>query len=410
MQDQKRVNKSQVRRSRNLWCVAFAALVIALASTGCANSKQKNTKEATAKWNKQRALVMLSLGTDQFKAGNIEQARTTVDTALKLDPQNPSLRILSAKLSLEQGQLEYAERELETARKFAPNAAEAYYLSGVVFQRWQKSQTAYEFYTAACDKAPAELAYVTARAEMLVDLGRSNEALSLLQEKVNYFENSPAIRDAYGQLLVQAGRFGDAVDMFRQASVLAEDDLTLRERFGLALYYDKQYVEAAEVIGKLLENDAFKDRADLLAALGQAQLQTGKPREAKRSFDAATQKDPSSAKIWLGLARAAMEANDFKRAELAMRKAHSLDPNASEAYLLHGYLRIKQNRMKDALVSFQKASTLDPQDTVSVCMVGYVYEKTNRKDLAMQQYGKALQIKPNDPLASRLMAGIDLHD
>ena len=105
-----------------------------------------------------------------------------------------------------------------------------------------------------------------------------------------------------------------------------------------------------------------------------------------------------------------MEAGDYKRSELALRKAHSLDPKASEAYLLHGYLRIKQDRMKDALVSFQKASSLDPQDTVSVCMVGYVYEKTNRKDLAMQQYGKALQIKPNDPLASRLMAGIDLHD
>jgi Flp pilus assembly protein TadD len=404
------MQKQQNKHPRKLWCVAVAALAIALSATGCQNGKQKDKKESAARWNKARAGVMLSLGTDQFKAGNIEQARATVDGALKLDPQNPSLRILSAKLCLEQGQLEAAERELEAARRAAPNAAEAYYLSGVVYQRWQKSQTAYEFYTAASDKAPAELAYVTARAEMMVELGRSNEALSLLQEKVNYFENSPAIRDAYGQLLVQAGRFGDAVDMFRQASVLAEDDLTLRERFGLALYYDKQYVEAAEVIGKLLENDGFKDRADLLAALGQAQLQTGKARDAKRSFEAATQKDPSSARTWLGLARASMEANDYKRSELALRKAHTLDPAASEAYLLHGYLRIKQNRLKDALASFQKASTLDPKDTVSVCMVGYVYEKTNRKDLAMQQYGKALQIKPNDPLASRLMAGIDLHD
>ena len=50
--------------------------------------------------------------------------------------------------------------------------------------------------TAASDKAPADLAYVIARAEMLVELARTNEALALLQEKVNYFENSPAIRDA----------------------------------------------------------------------------------------------------------------------------------------------------------------------------------------------------------------------
>ncbi len=402
--------QQQTVQSRKLWCVVLAALALALSAGGCQNGKEKNHQEATARWNKARASVMASLANDQFRAGNLEECRRTVNAALKLDPRNPSLHILSARLGIEQGLLEAAEHELEEARKVAPNAAEAYYLSGVIYQRWQRSQTAYEFYTAASDKAPAELAYVTARAEMLVELGRTNEALALLQEKVNYFENSPAIRDAYGQLLVQAGRYGDAVDMFRQASVLAEDDLTLRERFGLALYYDKQYVEAADVLGKLLEKDGFKDRADLLAALGQAQLQTGKPRDARRSFETATEKDPSSSKIWLGLARAAMEANDFKRSELALRKAHSLEPKASEAYLLHGYLRIKQDRMKDALVSFERASSLDPTDTVSVCMIGYVYEKTGRQDKAMEYYGKALKIKPNDPLASRLMAGIDLHE
>ena len=317
--------QQQKKHSRRLLCVALAALVLALTATGCQNAKAKDKKAATARWNRARAGVQLSLANDQFRNGNFEECRKTLASALKLDPKNPSLHILSGKVNIEQGQLEAAERELETARKFAPNAAESYYLSGVVFQRWQKPQAAYEFYTAASDKAPAELSYVLARAEMLVALERSNEALSLLQEKVNYFENSPAIRDAYGQLLSQAGRHGDAVDMFRQATILADDDLGLKERFALALYYDKQYVEAADVLSKLVEKDEYKNRADLLAALGQSQMQIGKPREAKRSFESATQQDPSSAKTWLGLSRAAMESNDFKRSELALRKAHSID-------------------------------------------------------------------------------------
>lgn len=408
MQKQQKQKKSVA--SKKLWCVALAALVLALSAGGCQNGKAKDKKEAQARWNKARAGAMHVLANNQFKAGNLEQCRKTVDGALKLDPKNPGLHILSAKLSIEQGQLEAAERELEEARRSAPNAAEAYYLSGVIYQRWQKTQMAYEFYTAAADKAPAELAYVIARAEMLVDLGRTNEALSMLQEKVNYFENSPAVRDAYGQLLMQAQRYGDAVDMFRQASILADDDLGLKERLGLALYYDKQYVEASEVLAKLLDKEEYKSRADLLAALGQAQLQTGKPRDARRTFETATQCDPSSAKTWLGLARAAMESNDFKRSELALRKAHSLEPKAAEAYILLGYLRLKQNRLKDALVSFEKASKLDPNDTVGLCMMGYVLEKSGRQDKAMEFYGKALKLKPNDPLASRLMAGIDLND
>jgi Tfp pilus assembly protein PilF len=403
------MQKQQQKKSRT-WQLVLAALVVALTAGGCQNGKGKDKKEATARWNRARAGVMLSLGADQFKAGNLDQSRTTVDAALKFDPQNPAIRVLSAKIYIEQGQLEAAERELVVARKAAPNLGESYYLSGVIYQRWQKPQTAYEFYTAASDKAPAELSFVIARTEMLVELGRSNEALSLLQEKVQYFENSPAIRDAYGQLLAQAGRYGEAVDMFRQATILADDDMAIKERFALALYYDKQYVECADVLSKLLDKEEFKNRADLLAALGQSQLQIGKPRDARRSFESATQQDPSATKTWLGLARAAMECNDYKRCELALRKAHSLEPASSEPHLLLGYLRLRQNRHNDALTAFQKSNSLEPKDTVSLCMIGYVYEKTGKQDMAMQYYGKALAIKPNDQLASRLMAGVDLHD
>ena len=190
-------------QKRNLWCVVATALAITLASAGCQNQNKKNSKEAQARWARARANVMWSLARDQYKAGAFDKCRKTLDDALKIDPQNAQLHILSARLAIEQGQLELAERELETARKYAPNNPQGYYLAGVVYQRWQKPERAYEFYTAASDKAPAELPYLLARSEMLVELERQDEALSLLQGKVVYFENSAGIRDAVGQLLTQ---------------------------------------------------------------------------------------------------------------------------------------------------------------------------------------------------------------
>lgn len=397
-------------QKRKLVRIVAAAVLIALSTAGCQNTKQKNSKEATARWNRARANVLCSLAKDQYKAGSFDKCRKTLDDALKMDPQNPQLRVLSGKLGIEQGQLELAERELEVARKFAPNDPEPYYLSGVIYQRWEKPERAYEYYTAASDRAPAELPYVLARAEMLVDLGRSEEALALLTDKVQYFENSAAIRDATGQLLTQKGRNKEAVEMFRQASVLEEAEPSFKERLGLALYRDKQYKEAANVLSKLVATEAYATRADLLAALGECQLQTNQFREARHTFENATRSDASNAKAWLGLGKAAMEMKDFKRAELAMKKSQTLEPTSAGAYLLQGYLRLRQNRMKEALAGFQKASTLDPKDSVSVTMVGYVYEKTGRSDLAMKYYGKALKLKPNDPLASQLMAGVDLND
>ena len=402
--------RMQKRQKRNFWCVVAAALAITLAAVGCGNANKKNSKEANARWNSARANVLCSLAKDQYKSGAFDKCRKTVTDALKMDPTHGELRILSAKLAIEQGQLDMAERELETARKYAPNNPQGYYLAGVVYQRWQKPERAYEFYTAASDKAPGELPFVLARAEMLVELDRSDEALALLQSKVTYFENSAAIRDAVGQLLMQQRKYHDAVDLFRQASVLEDQEQGFKERYGLALFYDKQYSEAVDVLGKLVTKEGYTERADLLSALGESQLRLGKTRDARHTFESAAQINPSNAKAWVGLGQAAMETRDYRRAELALKKALHLEPNAAEVHLMVGYLRLRQEKLKEALASFQKASALDDKDTVSVCMIGYVYEKTGRSDLAMKYYGKALKQKPTDPLASKLMAGVDLND
>src|SRR4029079_18158894 len=130
--------------------------------TGCQSASKKPTQKelAAQQWNATRASVLAGLANDQYNTGNLEKSRSTVTDALKLAPDNARLRILSAKLALEQGQLELAERELARAREADPKNAEADYLSGVVFQRWQKAETAFEFYSAAYEKAPAELAYL----------------------------------------------------------------------------------------------------------------------------------------------------------------------------------------------------------------------------------------------------------
>jgi Flp pilus assembly protein TadD len=194
---------------------------------------------------------------DQYKAHDFDKCRETLGKALAMSPNNAQLHTLSAKVEIEQGHLEAAERELELARRFAPADPEPYYLSGVIYQRWQKPQAALEFYRQAGQRAPAELAYVLAEGEMLVALERAPEALTLLQSKVTYFENSSTIRDAVGQLLLQRGRYAEAVDMFRQASVLAEEDNSVRERLATAYFYNKQYRQAAEVLTRQTANEPF---------------------------------------------------------------------------------------------------------------------------------------------------------
>ena len=383
--------------------------LLTLLIVGCGPNKKPTQKEAAARqWSEARASVLYGLAKDQYKNAQFDLCRATLNDALKLAPENVPLRILSARLAIEQGQLEIADHELSAARKIDPKNAEADYLSGVIYQRWQKPETAYEYYHSAAEKQPAELAYVMAKSEMLVAMNRENEALTFLQGKVIYFEHSAVIRDAVGQLLVHQGKYKDGADMLREASILSPDDLSIREHLSLALYLAQQYRDAAEQLTKLTADEHYAKRGDLLLTLGECQMQAGDTRAARQSFESATQIDPNMASAWLSFGRVALQMNDLRRAETAARKVSALDPGNAQAQLLIGYVRLHEGKVNDALSAFRKASALDENDTVSLCMIGYTMEKMGRSDQAVSYYAQALKIKPNDELASKLLAAVEV--
>lgn len=390
---------------------ALALSLIAL-SGGCGNSAKRPTpqQQANVQWNAARSGVMVGLAKDQYEAGEFDKAKQTIVDALKLSPQSAPAYILAARIAIEQAQLEVAERDLRLAREFDPKNAEADYLGGVVYQRWQKPDLAYESYTHANEKAPSELAYLMARAEMLVSMERAPEALKLLQDRVVYFEHSAAIRDAVGQLLIQQKQYAAAVLMENEAAILTPDDATIREHQAMAQFYAKQYDQAAMTLSRLVAQDKFTKRSDLFACLGECYDHMGRHREARDAFDTATKLDPSAPGLWLGLGKAAMQLDDMRRADLSLKKAIALDPANPECKLLLGYLRLRQQRLPEALAAFRQVSDTPEADPVSLCMTGYVLQKLGHTDEAIKYYGRALKRNPNDELANKLMASVDLHE
>jgi len=377
----------------------------------CSDSQAPSQQQVALKqWNDARSAVLVGLAVDQYDNANFERSRATVDEAIGLSPDSAAAHLLSAKLYIEAGQLEVAERELALARHADPNSADADYLSGVIYQRWQQPQRALEFYQHACDKSPAELAFVMAKAEMLVAMDRRDEALTMLQAKVTYFEHSGVIRDEVGLLLMQKGQYPQAIEMLRRASILAPDDLTIKEHLARALFGGQLYAESAGILSELVANEKFNHRPDLLSMLGECQLQSGRAGDAVGNFQLASEMIPDSVGVWLGMARAQLQLNNLRRADLALRRCLAIDPNNSQAYLLLGYLRLRQSRFDEAHEAFARASRLYPADTVALCMVGLTLDKLGRGQEAAAYYQQALRIKPDDEMATRLMARLVVHE
>ena len=385
---------------------AAAAMVLAASLMGCQNGKPTAKEQARINWNSTRAAVQLNLAKQQYEAGAHAQCRKSLTQALSLDAKNVKIWILAAKLDIEESRLSEAAKSLEMAGGLDAKNAEVDYLMGIVQQRWQKLEAALEMYTAASEKDPSELAYVLARAEMMVALEQVPDAIALLQERLSVFANSSALRDALGQLLVQQGNYDEAVPMLRQAMLLSPEDQTIREHLALAQFYHKDFVGAGQNLERLVKDEKYKSRVDLITAYGECLLQNGRPRDARDQFDRAAELDANSVAITLNLAKVSLQLNDARRAELAIRRALALDAKHAEAHLMLGYLRLRQERLDDALASFRRASTLDPDDVVSLCMAGFVFERQGRSAEAINCYTRALKLRPKDELATTLMAQI----
>jgi Flp pilus assembly protein TadD len=394
----------------SMWKVLGSSLVLAAALAGCASTTTKSPtarEAARLQWNDAQSTVLIGLASDQYQNGDFEKSRSTIDQALRLTPTSPAAHILSAKLYIEAGQLQPAEGELSEARKLDPGNGEADYLCGVIYQRWQQPERALEFYQSACTKNPAELAYVLAKAEMLVSMDCRDQALTLLQSRMAYFEHSGQIRDEVGLLLVQEGRYPEAIDMFRRAGILESDDLTIKEHLAMALFFSDRYSEAGGILSDLMADAQFSHRSDLMIMLGECQLQTAHASDAVVTFQQASEISPDSTGVWIGLGRAEMQTNSLRQAELALRHGLALDAKSSEGHLLLGYVELRQGQVSDAYASFTRANQLDPSDTVSLCMVGLTLDRMGRKGQAADCFNQALRMKPGDQMAGQLLTNLD---
>jgi tetratricopeptide (TPR) repeat protein len=383
----------------------IVAGMVMLTLAGCGSGGITTTQKAAAnkQWNDARASVLASLAADQFKNGNFDKCQDTLNEALPLAPASAELRLLAAKLAIEQDKLEIAEAQLAEARKLNPKDAEVDYLSGVVQQRWQQPAKACEYYGAAVIKNPVELSYVLAKAEMLVAMNEPDEALALLRSNLSAFDHSAVLHDEIGELQVQQHRYRDAIIELRKASILSLDDTTIREHLAFALFKDGEYADAISLLDRLMEDPAYVDRADVMAAAGECRQSIGDLSGARRNLEAATNTKPCCAGYWLELARVTTELNDLPAAEIAVRRAISLDARSAEGQCLLGYVLLKQNRLIDSLNAFASASSLDANDAVSMSLQGYVLEKLGRRQDAQSCYAKALKLNPHDELTNRLL-------
>ena len=171
-----------------------------------------------------------------------------------------------------------------------------------------------------------------------------------------------------------------ALDLQRRAS--QEDSHTvdaLAESYVLAERYDR----ALPLLVAIIEKPGAKPDPSFLYYRGLAELKTGKPADAERSFNAAIKANPKDAASLLYLSQIALSRNDLDTAISTLNRATTNDPRLASGWFL---LTSAYIRRAGSAADEEKASA----DYLGAVRTGEVLTRLRSDEEAMGLYARAL--------------------
>jgi len=267
---------------------------------------------------------------------------------------------------------------------------------------------------------------IAAHAQVLVELGRTENALELVG-KANEATSSALLRDLEAKLtagedvtfdLIRTAQDGMAEAYFIFAALLAGDSSAtftlLNARAAQALRPD--HVEALVLIAQLLEGQDQLDLAeDVLAtvpgddpafyeaeiARADILLATEENDKAVAALRALTESDGDKIEVWGALADALRRLDRFEEASGAYDRAVEMLTDVSERnwllFYARGIARERQDDWPGAEADFRRALELNPDNPNVLNYLGYgLVEQRLKLDEALDMIERAVAARPDD--------------
>ncbi|MBS0356227.1 MAG: PEP-CTERM system TPR-repeat protein PrsT [Proteobacteria bacterium] len=324
-----------------------------------------------------RAEVLAMRATAYADEGNMREAFRALDAGRQADPKSLAPLRAEVDLSLRDRNPERARKALDTALGMAPADASLLNLRGALLQSAGDVQGALAYFGKALAADPRLLDALVARASLLIDLKRPEEAWPDLEKAAGLIKREPRV--AYLKSLVLAAR-GDS-----KASRAQLEEVT-------------SLVDA-------LPEDFVSRQPPLLMLGGLASYATGRSERARallEQYVLRMPKDPAGRKL---LANIYLTNGELARVgDLLEPMLRSGDADQQVLTTLAA-LRLKQRRYAEAATALDAAGRMSGDDPGIVAQRGFALLGSQQPDLGLTVLRKAFDKDPRQVnVASALSA------
>lgn len=254
------------------------------------------------------------------------------------------------------GRLRRAEEGYRSVLDQEQSNAEAAHWLGVLLVQAGKADEALPLLERASAARPEDAAFAH-------NLGQAYQALGRLEEAIGIFDRALSLDAASPDALVSAGvarlarqRPGDAEDaltLFNKAQLQGLGSPELHLHLAVALLMTGRFQEAIAACQRAIERKP--DGAEAHYHLGVAYAQLGDMENARRCIARAVELKPDDARALHGLAGMEAAAGRWPEAEALLQKEIQVNPTSRDAQQALGIVLQRMGRWNDATVAFIRA-------------------------------------------------------
>jgi tetratricopeptide (TPR) repeat protein len=309
---------------------------------------------------------LLKIGA-QVRAGQLKEARHTLDQALPRAEDPVLLRLSYARLLLEAEQSEAATAQYHEVLRTDASNPDALYALALLALQAEKTDAAHGYLMTLFDSGQ-----------------RRDEAAWFLAQIEEERENYQGAYQWYG--VVTGGA--------------RAQDAQLRRAY--TLYKFQGIASAQAYLAKLGESNP--DLAQrLYAAEAELYFEDGKPTQALQRYEAGLREFPDDPDLVYGRAMMHAETGNVPAAEQDLRGLLARDPDDARSLNALGYLLSNHsNKYQEALELVDRALKLTPDDPAVIDSMGWIQYRLGNLEGSLELLRKAFERQPDPEIAAHL--------
>lgn len=370
---------------------------------------QEHINKSRERLDQMKSATQYDMAFQTYRAGDLEKAQRLVDVTLAMSPTVVKAHVLRGRIMIERGLLEDALASLKRAEALEPTNVDANYYQAIAYERVLKREDALAYFMKAAELDPSNPQYVVAASEMMIDLGRTQEAEAYLTRQTERFEHNAGVRQTLGHLAMMRDDATTAAVMFNEARLLAPDDSAILEDLTRAQLATGSYGEAEMNVARLLRDPENTGRRDLLHVQARCLTELNRMVEARDVLVQLTSglEGAADTEAWVGLGNVAYVLKDLNRVRISSSRVIALAPDRPEGYMLKALWHRRMGDTDRALLEVERTLQRNPSFASALTLKGIMLADRGQYEEARIALGSALRADPTNSDVAVLLGSVE---